>query len=78
MDLLKGATEVKDLQLAMQKLVEDHQNMKAVGTVLENGCSSHQFYTSAVGFLSRDLPEPVEAKKVQALVERVQAENSRA
>jgi len=77
-DLLKGAPEVKDLQLAMQKLVEDHQNMKAVGAVLEKGCSSHQFYTSAVGFLSRDLPEPVESKKVQALVELVQAENSRA
>jgi hypothetical protein len=41
--------------------------MKATGVA--NAGSSHQFYTAAVGFLSRDLPEPVEVKKMKGLVQ---------
>ena len=62
------------MQAAMQDLVLEHQNLKAMGSVLEHGCNSHQFYTSAVGFLSRDLPDPVEVKSLQSLAGRVQAE----
>ena len=61
--LLQGVPEVKDLQAAMNLLVQEHQ--KAKGGAGPEACSSHQFYTAAVGFLSRDLPEPVEMKKVQ-------------
>ena len=61
--MLQGAPEVKDLQAAMNLLAQEHQ--KAKGGAGPEACSSHQFYTAAVGFLSRDLPEPVEMKKVQ-------------
>jgi len=53
------------LQGAMQALVQEH--MKTTGVA--NAGSSHQFYTAAVGFLSRDLPEPVEVKKMKGLVQ---------
>ena len=53
------------MQGAMQALVQEH--MKAKGA--PNAGSSHQFSTAAVGFLSRDLPEPVEVKKMKGLAQ---------
>jgi hypothetical protein len=60
--LLRGAPTVENLQLAMQRLVKEHLEMKAEWGEAGAALQVHdvEFFTTAVAFMARDLPDPVQ------------------
>ena len=61
-ELLRGAPAVENLQVEMQRLMHDYLELKVqqgehAAALQMNG---RALYTTAVAFLSRELPEPVQ------------------
>ena len=61
-ELLRGAPAVENLQVAMQGLMHDYLELKVQqgehAAALQ--MNERELYTTAVAFLSRELPEPVQ------------------